>query len=293
MFGPHVERLWTSGDITKNIETARLYGQEVGITLKAFQIFVAGPRNRNFVLDSIEANILKNYITDIWVVAHGTYADAPWTGNAYAAKFIRDEIALCAISNISGLVVHLGSQPPDEVITYLPRLITSQNKVRLFLEIPHVLPINSYYETPEKLDVLFTKIRNRIDPHLHYIGLCVDTAHLWSCGVDISSFEAAELWLRTLESVIPPHITMFHLNDSFNDCGAGVDHHAPLLQGKIWKNYASNPHKSGLAAFVDYIIRHNLPAILERKDPDPKIKDPRAVLESDYITLLELNPQLN
>ena len=126
----------------------------------------------------------------------------------------------------------------------------------------------------------FRKVRE-VDPELSEFGLCVDTAHLWSCGVDIASREAAQTWLEELEAVsdvIPPGAVMFHLNDSLDDRGSGVDHHAPLLQGKIWGEYAEEPKESGLAAFVEYAVRHDTVAILERKPPS-KLLDDYANLE--------------
>lgn len=140
--------------------------------------------------------------------------------------------------------------------------------VRIYLEVPSVLPKNSHYETPEKLRHLFSNIRGKVDPGLIYYGLCIDTAHIWASGADISSFAKAADWLERLEQchdVIPPHAIMFHLNDNRNPLGSGADEHDCLLQGAIWGDYAQCPEKSGLAAFLDYARRFNIPTILERK----------------------------
>ncbi len=284
--------------LAEQIDAAHAHGQEEGIHLRAFQVFIAGPRNRAVTLGETEAKELKTYIAEagnLWVVAHGTFLDAPWSGQTHAAKFIRKEIAICHEAGIRGLVIHLGIPGPDQVLTYLPRLMTGVRGVRVYLEVPHVLPDNSSYETPEKLAMFFRAIRLRLDTDLEYFGLCIDAAHLWSCGVNLSSYEDAANWLESLEAahdVIPPSKIMFHLNDSFDELGAGTDRHAPLFRGNIWGAYAEEPQKSGLAAFVHYAVRHGVPVILERKDPDPTVKDPRAVLRDDYGALLELAPSL-
>lgn len=236
-----------------------------------------------------EADLLREYIDGaradgdrVMVIAHGTYLDAPWKGDQRAAEFICSELALCSRAGIAGLVVHLGVLPAREVLKYLPRLKTPTSTL-VYLETPAVKPSNAHYETPEKLADLFRAIRG-IDDSLCKFALCIDTAHLWSCGVDLQSFEAAEDWIRRLEAVadvIPPDRVMLHLNDSFDERGSGVDHHAPLLQGKIWGGYAGQPQQSGLAAFVDYAVRNNLVVILER--------DPGFLLD-DYASLLRLAP---
>lgn len=142
------------------------------------------------------------------------------------------------------------------------------NCVRLFLETPCVLPKNSHYESPAKLRALFSAIRQNIDPYLLYFGLCIDTAHIWGCGIDISSHEAASTWIEALESchdIIPPHAIMLHLNDSVYGLGSGRDEHECLFMGRIWEDYAMTPERSGLAVFLDYAHRFNIPVVLERK----------------------------
>lgn len=285
MFGPHVDRLYAKKEegggrpsITAHIKAVRAEARAVNFDARAFQVFVAGPRNMAMTLREEEADELREYLDcchDLQVIAHGTYADYPWYGKSYPAKFIRMELAMCQRAGISGLVIHLGLPGVAEVAEYIPRLVTPPRNVIIFLEVPHVKPENSHYETPEKLAALFQEIR-RYDPTLCQFGLCIDTAHLWSCGVDLQSFEAAENWLRRLETVaaeIPPDRIIIHLNDSLDERGSGVDHHAPLLGGKIWGMFKDRPQQSGLAAFVDYIVRNNTTAILERKPPEALLDD--------------------
>lgn len=279
--------------ITAHIRAARASAEAAGFAARAFQVFVAGPRSMTITLQDEEADELRAFLDrnrDVVVVAHGTYADFPWHGRPYPAHFIGKELALCARAGIAGLVVHLGVPGVEEVAKYLPRLVTAAaapapgggaapRRALLYLEVPHVKPENSHYETPEKLAELFRAVR-RLDPGLCRFGLCIDTAHLWSCGVDLQSFEAAEEWLSRLEAVadvIPPDRVLLHLNDSLDARGSGVDHHAPLLGGAIWGAYRERPRQSGLAAFVDYAERHGTPAILERK-PLEAILDDYAVL---------------
>jgi len=283
MFGPHVDRVHARGKprptITAHIRAARAAAAGADFDARSFQIFVANPRNKAITMRPEEEAELRAYLAGnpgLRVTAHGTYSDYPWHGSEKAVAFIHKELEICERAGITGLVIHLGKPDVAAVMGYIPRLLAGPSPVAIYLETPAVKPENANYETPEKLAALFHQLRT-LDPDLCRFGLCIDTAHLWSCGVDLSSFEAAEAWLTRLEAVadvIPPDRIMLHLNDSLEPCGNGVDAHGPLLAGRIWGGYADRPQQSGLAAFVDYAVRNKIEVILERK--------PAAALLEDY-----------
>jgi endonuclease IV len=256
--------------------------------LEAASIFVGGPKNRNITLTPPERAELKRFVeaTGVRVIAHSAYSAAPWSGDPDAARYIREELSVCAQSGIEGLVVHLPKRPVADVMRYIGRLVEpSAAGVRVYLETPAVKPSESYYETPAKLAALFREIRRELDPRSERFGLCVDTAHLWTCGVDVASRAAAESWLHDLEAEaadIPPEAVMIHLNDSKRERGVGPDAHEALCEGRIWERYARNLGASGLAAVVEYARRHGTPMILERK--------PNAALVRDYLLLRGLLP---
>lgn len=289
--GPHVNRYHASGarpTMAAHVEAARLQAEtEGGLKISAISLFVGGPHSRTITLRPEERGELREYLgqTGIRAIAHSTYTALPWKGDPDAARFIREEAEVCHEAGIVGLVVHLPKLPVAQVMRYISRLYSPAGAhVRVFLEIPAISK-GSFYETPEKLAPLFQQIRETFDPNLAYFGLCVDTAHLWTCGVDVSSYEDAANWLERLEGLagtIPHSSVMIHLNDSERERGRGPDSHAPLLQGKIWEAYTSRVEESGLTAFLDYANRHETPVILERK--------PKELLLNDYHVLRQLVP---
>lgn len=349
-----MERDWAAGKrprLGNHVRAARtFYEQTLPDRPFAFQVFVAGPRTMKFTVDLEEAQDLKRTLQELnaagkptWGIAHGTYQDVPWPKQdksgkyeyranfKWVLKWIRIELRRTASAGLAGLVLHLHTTPPEEVLRVLPFLLPSvppdqgmpadvsfvhdvttadesavtggseeesaheitqlskwnchfrnegsvrdgtpqPNCVRLYLETPAVLPKNSHYESPQKLARLFRGIREQVDPFLLYYGLCIDTAHIWASGVDISSLEKASAWLAELEkvhSIIPPHAIVFHLNDNKHPLGSGKDHHAPVFHGEVWGQYIDNREKSGLVAFLDYARRYNVPTILERKGWEP------------------------
>lgn len=289
MFGFSVGREWAAGErpsLAAHVAGARrardaLLGGGPSPPF-AFQVFLAGPRRLKFSVDAAEAADLRRLLAaspDLWGIAHGTYLDSPWDpaapSFAYRCSFIRKELRRAGEAGLAGLVIHLGIPPPAAVARVLPRLLPREGEEeppgaagapRIFLEVPHVLPAHSHYETPEKLAALFRLVDRQAGGHR--FGLCIDTAHLWACGADLSSFASAEAWLarlRAVRDVIPPERIVFHLNDNSHPCGAGLDRHEPLLRGAIWGEYLLEPAESGLAAFLQYAREHRVPTVLERR----------------------------
>src|SRR5262245_3174127 len=292
LIGPHVNRYHAQGtrpDISEHIEVARREAEvEADFKITAVSIFVGGPHDRRINLREAEGARLAEYIdrTGIKVIAHSAYSAVPWRGDPDAARFIREEAAVCQAAGVTGLVVHLPKAPVAQVMRYIARLYNpAAPDVRIYLETPAVTPRESSYETPAKLAALFRQIRASLDPELRFFGLCVDSAHLWTCGIDLQTYAAANRWLTDLEmvaDVIPHAAVMIHLNDSERLRGVGPDTHAPLAKGKIWGEYRDRLGESGLAAFTDYAQRHDTPVILERK--------PKESLKNDYFVLAELVP---
>lgn len=288
-FGLHVSRYHATGarpSIVAHIDAARREAQiEAEFNVTVASIFVGGPKNRVINLQADERAPLRKYIasTGIRVIAHSSYSASPWGGDPDAARYIREELGVCHEAGITGLVVHLPKAPIDTVMKYIARLYNPDAEgVRIYLETPAVVPKETYYETPEKLAALFTAIRE-LDPDLTHFGLCVDSAHLWTCGIDLQEYKSAERWFTGLEAVadiIPHHCVMLHFNDSLRPRGVGPDEHAGLGCGKIWEDFKDRIGDSGIAAIVDYAKRHGTPTVLERK--------PKEALKHDYLILRRL-----
>ena len=266
MFGPHVRHNGVSfvSTIKESINEAK----QTGFEIRSAALFVGGPRTRRINLSLDEQSNLKKYIkqTDLKVIAHSAYAAYPWRNDPLVMKYIDKELETCENSGITGLVIHLPKLPISSVMSCIPSLPT-RSSVRIYFETP-AIPGVSFYDTPQKLAELFTNLK-KFDPDGKFFGLCFDTAHLWTCGVDIRSFTNAQSWIQKLESyskIIPPETIMCHLNDSLKPIGVGPDVHAQLTVGEIWKDI--DLVQSGLFAFIQYIRRHNMIAILERSSAD-------------------------
>lgn len=75
------------------------------------------------------------------------------------------------------------------------------------------------------------------------LAFCLDTAHLWGAGYDISSLEGATAVLDRFEELIGlDRLALIHLNDSKSELGSRSDRHEHLGAGRIGA--------VGLAAFL-------------------------------------------
>ena len=268
----------------KHIENALSFIEEAcGFKINAVSIFVSQTRKRQLIIAEGDAVGLKKYIqkTGLIVIAHSTYVSPPWgagisvdsdtsaTASTDCQLFVQSELKICQKSGIQGLVVHLPKLPIKNVISQIDNIMSPDiYDTRLYLETPAVVPSETYYETPEKLNALYAELQKK-DPEQKKFGICIDTAHLWTNGINVRTFESMNLWLSKLE--IPRHVLMFHLNDSAREMGRGPDKHAPLMRGVIWSDITLI--KTGLYAVVSFAKANNIPIILERDDDDDLISD--------------------
>jgi deoxyribonuclease-4 len=112
--------------------------------------------------------------------------------------------------------------------------------------------------TFEELNTLIAMFDKEIQP---YIGVCVDTCHIFAAGYDIRTKAGVDKTIANIEATFGvKRIKLIHVNDSKGDLGDHLDRHERPGQGKIGA--------AGLKAFLTH----------------PKIKDIPMVLESPWET---------
>lgn len=265
------------------------YLRGFGITSPCAQIFVSGPQNFNETLSDQDKIATRQFVneTGIDLVIHGAYVDNPWSRAQGSIHNIKQEMRVCALIGASGVIVHLaaGAASDDNLRYVLEEIANIEENVSasviLWLEIHTAKPSGFTYETPEKLNALFERIA-RIDTGHLRVGLCIDTAHLFSCGMALDTYNAATVWL----SQLPKVPIMLHLNDSASKLGSGIDKHAVLCEGELWRSY--HPERghlpienSGLVAILNWAESNSIMTILER-DPEDTVKDLRLIQSLGY-----------
>lgn len=226
------------------------------------QVFLLNPFSGANTLSDEDMHKIAIIAGKKHIIAHGSYVDNPW--NSESVELIRREFELCYKTGIQGLVVHLGNNTNKSIKNVLEHIMKFDKRLLaetiLWLEINSVKSNANSFETPEKINKLFEKITSITNKSQLIVGLCIDTAHLWSCGTSLTTYTSAKKFLSSLND-IP---IMFHLNDSKSEFSSGKDVHECITKGKIWSDIELN--KSGLKYIAEYALMNNSIIILEREN---------------------------
>jgi len=240
------------------------------------QVFVTGPQSYRATVTMSEADVIKGAdMPPIFI--HGAYVDYIWNGKPAGRKNVQAELEICARMGAEGVIVHLGAgaENPREAISDVLSFSASDSS-GIFLEINAAVPSKAFGE-PNRLAEVFSQIPTDLIPR---VGLCIDTAHLFSSGINLATKEQAAQYLYDIHNALDEYDTkiMFHLNDSAGNFGTGKDIHDHITQGKIWAGYSEKVanslgvshaelfSRSGASFILNYAREAPCAIILERDD---------------------------
>lgn len=247
------------------------------LKINTVQIYTHGPQSRTMV-DIGDVNKLD----DVLVYVHATYISSPWNGNPTTISHIEDQLKTCSKIRAEGLVIHLRKDKIENIMRYLRILLPKSHGQKIILEAPAMKSNPQTYESSSKLNILISNIRQIASPD--QIGICIDTSHITSGGVDFSSHDLVEKYFSELE--YPEYISLIHLNGTIYPLGSGCDcHQVPFSREDIiWSRYKSasskkehNIYNSGVAYIAKFCLKYNIPMVLEvNRESDPG-DTPRAI----------------
>jgi len=235
------------------------------IDIRSVQIFVMGPKTFTANINDVEAADIRRTCEalGITLIVHGSYVNHPFGENeAKGIHFINEELRLASLCGARGVVIHLPRRPVARIVEVYSKIRRIPECV-LYLEIESMKASPDTYETSEKIRGLFTELM-KIDPEC---GLCVDSAHKWSSGFDNRTYAAVQQWCAEVDAIGIRNV-MMHLSDSNRAFASGMDNHASVTHGNIWREYRAAIAASGLQAYLEWIIRKNMMCILERNQDD-------------------------
>jgi deoxyribonuclease-4 len=273
-----------AGGLHRAIERAR------SINCTAMQIFVKN--NMQWFARPLTRGEIKTFLThpqraDLETVfAHANYLiNLAATNPQFHANSIRavsEELTRADQLQLPFIVLHPGAHLGAGEEAGLAKVVASIDQI--FAGIPKVktnLALettagqgSSLGHTFEHLAGIIAQVR---EPER--LSICLDTAHVFAAGYDLTSEAGARQTLREFERTIGlRHLVALHLNDSKAARGSRVDRHEHIGKGRI-----------GLEAFR-FIMRdrrfRNIPKVLET----PKGKELREDVEN-MRTLLGLLEQ--
>jgi deoxyribonuclease-4 len=88
------------------------------------------------------------------------------------------------------------------------------------------------------------------------LAICLDVAHLWGAGYDVSRPDVIDRLLEDTDRRIGlKRLVMIHINDSYSDLGSRRDHHAHLGDGQIGRvglaHFLCHPALSHVAYYLE------------------------------------------
>ncbi|MBO4247190.1 deoxyribonuclease IV [Halomicrobium sp. IBSBa] len=93
------------------------------------------------------------------------------------------------------------------------------------------------------------------------LEVCVDTAHAFAAGYDISTADGVAETVAEFDDVVGlDNLACIHLNDSKHECGTNKDEHAHLGEGYIGEE--------GMAALLTHDALEDVPFVLETPTED-------------------------
>ena len=97
------------------------------------------------------------------------------------------------------------------------------------------------------------------------LGLCLDSAHLYVSGVDVTDPKVVDRLVREVRTTVGlDRLRALHVNDAAAPLGSNRDRHANILQGELGE---------GLGAFLAHPRFQKLPVYLEVPGKDKKGPD--------------------
>src|SRR6056297_1697756 len=95
------------------------------------------------------------------------------------------------------------------------------------------------------------------------IDVCVDTAHAFAAGYDLSTAEGVDDAVAEFDEVVGlDHLQCIHLNDSKHECGTNKDEHAHIGEGLIGEE--------GMERIINHEELADVPLVLETPSEDGK-----------------------
>lgn len=273
IIGVHVSKKCKFLDKTESLSILEAIDIDTKIlNINATQIFTHGPRG--YAPTQINKVAIKKYIEDnnITLIVHSSYPTvAAWKpeNNGFHVK---QQLETCLELGAAGLVIHLPNLPPTEIAKKLFRFArwtrkddrsTSKAKsTKILLEINATKPSHNSHETAAKLNELCEAI-DKQGVYKSSWGICVDTAHLWSCGIDLSTAEATQQWFKDFK--YNDRIKLVHLNGCVTDFASGKDEHAIIATeyDQIYGRFGKQFKSSGAYVVFKFCREHHIPVILE------------------------------
>ena len=172
---------------------------------------------------------------------------------------MQKEIDAAAQLGIEYVNVHLGAHTGAGVDRGLDNAISVLDDLSIPDEVTVLLESDAGSGT--KLGGDFEHLATVVEGSEQDLDVCVDTAHAFAAGYDLSTAAAVDSAVAEFDDVVGlDHLECIHLNDSKHACGTNKDEHAHIGEGHIGVE--------GMRRIVTHPALEDVPLVLETPTED-------------------------
>jgi deoxyribonuclease IV len=280
-FGFHIS---IAGGFSKIFERAEARGCET------IQFFSRNPRGWKYApLDKREVETFRSSIQSFHLSP--VFIHLPYLANiaSSGSKFYKRSIQSIAIDlkraehlGAHYLIIHIGHRMESSVDRAIEAV--SQGIDQAFEKVKNdiILLLENTAGQGTEIGNAFDQIKKIIDgvSDQERIGVCLDTAHSFEAGYDLSNQDGIERTLEAFDRTLGlRRLHLLHLNDSKTPLGSRKDRHWHIGEGYIGLE--------GFRCLVNHPLLSHLPGIMEtpRKDTVEDLKNMKVIR-----SLVEANP---
>jgi deoxyribonuclease IV len=255
-FGAHVS---SAGGIHKTLDRAEEMGAD------AVQLFTQSPRMwRPTNHDPANFEKFKEKRVELGLPEGSVVAHALYLVNLASAKFydqslgaLENTMEVAVAIGADGVVFHVGSHLGEGMEAGMERCVPALLRLlELTTDSTWLLMENSAGAggtIGRSLDEL-VQLFDACGGHRR-LGLCLDTAHLFVSGVDVTDRNILDALLDDFDTRLGlERLRALHVNDAAAPLGSNRDRHANILEGELGDElgvFLSHPRLQGLPAFLE------------------------------------------
>jgi deoxyribonuclease-4 len=216
-----------------------LIPQALELGIKDFQCFMIHQMTGNYLeLSQAEINQFLAVRDECdMLYAHASYwINLSGKDTAHTIHLLRRELEMAKSLHFNALVIHPGSatgwKTKQEGIEQFVRLFNEL--IKRETSITFILENTAHGNATVGSDLEDLKaIHERLD-HPEKVSFCLDTAHAYAYGYDISSTDAQQNFMRLVESTLQTdRVSLIHLNDTNEKLGTKKDRHEMIGKGNL------------------------------------------------------------
>lgn len=153
-----------------------------------------------------------------------------------SVEVLNEEIKKTSLLLTPYVVTHLGSPKSLDEKFGAKRVSEALNKAIPYMQSPSMVLLENSTARKKiwgnKIEH-FEAIIGKVDEE-QFIGMCLDTAHAYSSGYDVSSPEGLNEVTDLIDELLgKDKLKLIHINDSKGALGSGIDHHEHIGKGQI------------------------------------------------------------